>query len=497
LVSPGIGNTQISLYEQVNDITEIDRTSEIYFLQESRDGKYQIYFGDDILGKKLPDGSVLNINYLITNSSLANKANNFVAAVTVIDSNQTSLTNFTINPVSAANGGSERETVDEIKYGAPLQYASQNRLVTYKDYEIYIRNSYPNLDSISIWGGEDEVPPIYGKIFVSLKPRDNFYVSETEKQRIIENIIEPKSVVTIKTEFRDPEYLFINTIVDVQYNANKTSLSSEALKTSIRNAILNYKNLYLDKFNSKFAISKLQESIDSVDLNSIIGSDATIRVQKRFAPTLGRVSNYQVNFNLSLLQGTTFNKLTSTEFDVNDASGILRTVSIEEVPKSFTGINSIEIQNTGVNYTSEPTVTITGDGFGATARAIISFGKIQRIEVLNPGIDYNQAVVTITGGGGFGALATAVIDTKIGKLRTVYYTESVERVVVDSDIGVIDYENGVITLTDLNIIDVKSDDGLIRIDCGIENNIIQSNRNTILTIDEFDNSSISINLTSV
>lgn len=496
-VSPSSTNTQIDIYELVTDVTEANADSEVYFLQESRTGKYQIYFGNNIIGKKIPDGAVITATYLITNGSAANKANTFVATQTLLDSNFETLTNFTIDSIASSNGGSEKESVDKIKYGAPLQFVSQNRLVTYKDYEVYVRNAYPNLDSVSVWGGEDEQPPVYGKVFVSLKPADGYYISETEKQRILNTIIDPRSVVTVTTEFRDPEFLFLNNVTTVQYDPKKTTLTPEALKLAVKNAILFYKDTYLDQFNAKFAISKLQESIDAVDTNSIIGSDTTIRVQKRFTPTFGTVTNYTVDFNVPLLQGTTFNKLSSSQFTVFDSSGVLRTVTLEEVPKSFTGVNSIEVLNAGTGYTSTPTVTITGDGFGATARAVLSFGRIERIEILNPGIDYNQAVVTITGGGGFGATALAVIDSKVGKLRTVYYTSTAERVVVNNNIGEINYDTGRVTLTDINIVSSVLDDDSIRINSGIQSNIIQSARNTILTIDQNDPSSIQVNLTTV
>jgi hypothetical protein len=496
-VTPSVGNTQVDVYEFVSDVTEASSDSKVYFLQETRNGRYEIYFGNDVLGKSLPDGAVVTTSFLITDGQLANKANTFVASQSLTDTNAESLTNFIITPVSAAEGGSDREPVDQIKYGAPLQYVSQNRLVTYKDYEVFIRNAYPNLDSVSVWGGEDEVPPVYGKVFVSLKPIDGFYISQTEQERIINSIINPKSIVTISTEFRDPDFLFINTSIIVEYDPKKTTLTEDAIKNAIRNAVIFYKNTYLDKFNAKFAISKLQETIDSVDTNSIIGSEAIIRVQKRFEPTLSTVTNYTINFNIPLLQGTTFNKLSSSEFTMFDSNGVLRTVSLEEVPKSFTGVNSIQVLNPGSGYTSEPTVTITGDGFGATARAILSLGRIQSIEVINPGIDYNQAVVTITGGGGVGASAVATIDTKIGRLRTVYFTSTAERVVVRNDIGSIDYENGIISLTDLNIVESLSPDGQIRINSGVEKNIIQSIRNTILTIDENEPSSISVTLQTV
>ena len=496
-VSPSLSNTSIEVYELVTDVTETTAESKVYFLQESRTGKYEIYFGNDVLGKSIPDGGVVTINYLITNGQDVNKANNFVAAQSLIDTNEQSLTNFIIESVESANGGSDRETINEIKYSAPLQFASQNRLITYKDYEVFIRNAYPNLDSVSVWGGEDEVPPIFGKVFVSLKPKDGFFISQSEKDRILNTIIEPKSIITIVTEFRDPEYLFINLTTTVQYDSKRTTLSLESLRNTIKNSILIYKNQYLDVFNARFAISKLQEAIDSVDTNSIVGSDAIIRVQKRFVPLTGTISNYNINFNISLVQGTPFNKITSSEFIVNDSFGIERSVTIEEVPKSFTGINSIDILNSGTGFTSEPTVTITGDGFGATAKAIISFGKIQRIEILNPGIDYNRAVVTITGGGGFGAQAVAVIDTKIGKLRTVYFTSNAERVIVNSNVGTINYDEGIIILNDLNILRTETFDGLVRIDSGIQNNIIQSTRNVILTIDENDLTSIVVNLQTI
>jgi hypothetical protein len=434
---------------------------------------------------------------VVTNGVDANKANNFVATQSLLDSNLNSLTNFIIEPISSASGGADREAVDKIKYGAPLQYVSQNRLVTFKDYEIFIRNAYPNLDSVSVWGGEDEVPPIYGKVFVSLKPKNDFYISEFEKNKIINTIINPKSVVTVFTEFRDPEYLFINTVTNVQYDANKTTLTEESLSLAVKNAVLFYKTNFLDKFNSRFAISKLQESIDSVDTNSIIGSDTFIRVQKRFEASIGSISNYIINFNVPLLQGTASNKISSSQFNVRDTLGQIRTVTIEEVPKSTTGINSIEILDAGVRYSSEPTVTITGDGFGASARAIVSLGRIQRIEILYPGIDYNRAVVTITGGGGFGASAIAVIDSKIGKLRTIYYTESAERVIVNPNAGEVNYDDGIVTLTDLNIINSLSSGNIVKIDAGVQNNIIQSSRNTIITIDSEDPASIIVNMQKI
>jgi hypothetical protein len=203
-VQPSAGNSAIQTYSLASDILDIDATSAVYFLQEGRNQQYQIYFGDGIIGKSISDGSIVNIEYLITNGSEADKANAFIP-LTDISGYANIIT--TIN--SVASGSSERESVDSIKYSAPLQFATQNRLVTYKDYESYIKKNYPSVDSVSVWGSEDDIPPSYGKVILSLKPKENYYISELEKQRIIDEIIKPKSIIAIQTEIRDPEYLYL------------------------------------------------------------------------------------------------------------------------------------------------------------------------------------------------------------------------------------------------------------------------------------------------
>ena len=193
-------NTDTTVYTLASDAGETTTTSSVFFLQENRNKKYDIYFGDDVIGRKINHGSIVSITYLITNGTAANKANNFVATDVLVDSLGNSQTDFIIDPISEAAGGAERESVDNIKFAAPLQYTTQNRLVTFKDYESYILNNYPSLDSISVWGGEDNIPPVYGKVFVSMKPKANYYISETEKQRIISEIITPKSIVAVQTQ---------------------------------------------------------------------------------------------------------------------------------------------------------------------------------------------------------------------------------------------------------------------------------------------------------
>lgn len=491
-VRPSSSNSQVTIYNKVTDILDVTSSSEVYFLQEARGGKFKIYFGDNVIGKKINDGAIINITYLSTNGTIANKASTFTvsAAIGVF-------TNITVDTVSVAAGGTNRETVSEVKYNAVAQFATQNRLVTFKDYESYLTKNYPSLDSISVWGGEEETPPVYGKVFISIKPKTDYYISETEKQRILDDIVKPKSIVSVQTEFRDPEYLYLLVNNYIQYDPKKTTVSADGIKNNIRNAIIGYRNSKLNKFDAKFILSKMQDSIDATNLNSIIGSETVVRLQKRFLPILNQSKNYTIKFNAPLHRGTITNKLTSTSFNVLDTDGVVRTVIFDEIPQSYSGVTSIGVTDAGTGYTSAPTVTITGDGTGALAEAVIVNGRVQNINITSRGTDYTRAVVTITGGDGYGAKAVAIVDGRVGTLRTIYYDSAAQRQIVDANVGDIDYDAGIINIFDINMLAVLSDDGYIRLSFESEKGIVETIRNTIITIDENDPTSITIDLTKI
>jgi len=491
-VVPNSGNTLTQVYNAVTDILEVTSESAVYFLQEGKNGKFQLSFGDGVLGKALNDGSIVSVSYLITKGDAANKASSFSPNASI-----NGLTNITVTTVSVAAGGSMRETIDSIKFGASAQFSTQNRLVTFKDYETFLKRSYPNIDSLSVWGGEDETPPVYGKVFVSLKPKENYYITETEKQRIIDEIIKPKSIVAVSTEIIDPKYLYIIVENYVQYDKTKTTSTPVAIKNAIKNSIINYKNTYLNKFGSTFVLSKMQDYIDSVDLNTITGSETVLRLQKRFEPTLNSAATYQIEFNAPLHRGTTTNKMVSSNFNVYDEVGTLRNVIIEEIPESYTGISDIQVINAGSGYTTAPTVTITGDGVGATASAVIVNGRIQSINITNRGINYSRAIITISGGNGYGGIATAVLDGRYGTLRTVYFDDNAERQIVNSNVGSINYDTGLVTLTNLNIISLSTFDNLVRLTIESEKGIVKSFRNTIITLDDTDTTAITTELVEI
>jgi hypothetical protein len=491
---PSVSNNEVTVYTQVEDVLDVEKESNVFYLQEREKGKYEIYFGNDIIGKKLSDGTVVTVSYLITAGAAANRANNFVIGSTLIDSSADVFTNAVVDPVDAAAGGSDRESIDEIKFNSTAQFATQNRLVTFKDYESFIKKAYPSVDSLTVWGGEDEIPPVYGKVYISLKPKENFFISELEKQRIIKEIIEPKAIVTVSSEIRDPEYLFLLVRNRIRFAKRKTTLSQDSLKSLVRGAILNYSDVNLDKFNATFVQSNLQDDIAAVDRNSIVGSEVVLSVQKRFKPELGRARTYDINFNTSLRRGTITDGLISSQFDVFDRLGARRTVRIEEIPNSFTGLTQIDITDAGIGYITPPTVSITGDGIGATAVARIVNGRVEGIQITNRGIGYTRALVTITGGSGFGATAIAVLDARFGKLRTFYNDENANKQVVNSELGTIDYDTGRVVLSNLSVVSVNAADGLIRLTIQSDKSIISSVKNTLIAIDENDPSSISTDI---
>jgi hypothetical protein len=182
---------------------------------------------------------------------------------------------------------------------------------------------------------------------------------------------------------------------------------------------------------------------------------------------------------------------------VTDSQGVNREVQFDEIPQSFSGISGISITNPGTGFTSPPLITIDGDGTGANAVATIVNGQIRSIEILNRGIDYTRATITISGGDGYGATAVPIIDGRVGTIRTIYYDSFAQRQIVDVNAGEINYDTGTITISNILIKDVQSVDGDIRLSIESESDIINSTKNTIITIDEDDPTSISTTLETV
>ena len=330
------------------NLVEIDSTSLVYFLQESEDGQYEIKFGEGTFGVALDNGNIVVLRYLVSNGALANDIN----ALTYSDSIASVLTaTFTAN--DPAIGGANRETPAQIKFNAPKSYEAQNRVVTAEDYKSLLL-SQPTVNSVVVWGGEDNDPPTFGKVFIAIKPTTGDVLTATEKINLINSVIKPKKVLTIQTEIVDPDYIYIEVSTSVNYDAKKTSLSADSVKALVLATIQNYSLTDLDTFGTYFRYSKLSRLID-VSERSILSSVTTAQMRKELDVQLGVGTRYEINFSNAIDNATNGrpstqpsgvgNKVTSNSFtfggfsdcfleDNNGVIRIYRVLGIENIPVS-------------------------------------------------------------------------------------------------------------------------------------------------------------------
>lgn len=501
-VQQSTSNSDIVVYNKVSDVLTVTANSEVYFLQEGQNGQYEIYFGDNVIGRSLPDGAVVNLTYLATNGAVANKANNFVGTNSI-----SGYSNISVDSIQAATGGSDRETVDSIKYSAPLQFLSGNRAVTKNDYIRLIIEKYPSFQAVNVWGGEENDPPVYGKVFVSAKPELGFEISDTEKSFVLENVIKPISMLTVTPVFVDVDYNYLKIESELYYDPTKTTQSQLDLELAIRNLIINFTDTNLNRFNSYFDYSGLETTVSSYS-KSIISNEIEFMIGKKFRPDLINPASYVLDYGVELQRGTTYDNFYSTPtFGVIDEEGVTRECFFEEIPSSYSGVESITVTNPGYNYTTTPTINIVGDGQGATAVATIVNGKISKIDVTSPGVGYTSAIIQIIGGNGLLGTAEAVLQGRFGQIRMSYYkldstSSSNVKTVINANknngvCGTIDYVLGRIYLDQFNPVSVNNDFGDIMIFMRPKSNIIQSRLNKMLVLDSSDPSSIIIKTTKV
>jgi hypothetical protein len=488
-------NTQTTQYFQAQDLTEIQANSTVYFLEEDQDLNYTIYFGDNVLGQKPANGNIIQVTYLDTVGSIANGIQKFIFtdAVAGLFKN-----NVQVTTAVGSYGGTDKEDLEAIRFRAPYYYTAQNRCVTVNDYESLVTKDFPDIQAVSVWGGEDNVPPVYGKVYMSLKTRGYYTLTQLEKQNIKNSLTANRSMLTVIPEIIDPEYIFILIGGNVYYNPTLTTQSSTYLSNEVTNSIYNYGQQYLYNFSSTFVLSKLQNYIENSDA-SITASDVTVYLQNRLKLYPGETLSYTVNFNTPIRKGDQYQKLyTYPQVRTPDSSGVSQLVYFEEVPQSYTGIGSISIVNPGYNYTNTPTITITGDGTGATATALVINGRIATVSITNPGINYTVAYVNITDLTGVEASLKVTLASNSGTLRSYYYAANGQKVFVNNNAGTIDYLNGIVTLTALDVLSVNLnpyyDQNILTINVVPELTVIPPLRNRLLAIDTNNIQTVQLNM---
>ena len=298
VVQESFSNTSTTTYTQAVDYLSLDDKSTVYFLQENTKGSYELYFGDGVIGKKLTEGNIVRLSYLITQGSAAAGANNFVLMDPI-----SGYSNHTLFPISSASQGSNRESIESIKFQAPKHYAAQKRAVTKEDYITIIQRNKFNIpvQSVSIWGGEENDPPKYGAIYAAIKPTGDYYLTDYQKQVLIDDVIKPISVMTVTPEIIDPDYVYLTLTSEILYDVKKTTLTATQIEAVVKQGVIQFTNANLNTFNSTFVVGDLIAYIKTLN-TAIVGVDFDVFLQKRIIPSLNKSLDYTIKFSNTIEQ---------------------------------------------------------------------------------------------------------------------------------------------------------------------------------------------------
>ena len=409
-------STASTTFTQALDNTQVKADSNVYYLQESIDGKFEIYFGDGITGKALSDGNIVRLRYVVTNKTKANGASSFATSATI-----TGITDITTATVSAASGGAEKESIQSIKFNAPLDYAAQGRAVTVNDFKAIVPKVYANAKSVQVYGGEDNDVPVYGRVYISIVPTTGS-ITASAKNQIVKDLKETYSVASVTPTIIDPEYTKLRLSVTFTYNSKNTIKAKETLESNVLTTVTNFNTNNLTNFDSAFRHSAFTRLIDETD-DAITSNITTVKLSKDFTPTIGTPTKYTIPFS-----NTLFNPHSG---HMADTGGIL-----------------------------------SSSGFK---------------------ISGNQNEMFLN-------------DDGSGNVRMFYVVDGTTSTYEDNTAGTIDYQNGEVILTSLNITEVSNVDGVssnkIRVIVSPESNDIIAVRNQVLEID-LTNSTINASVDTI
>jgi hypothetical protein len=326
-------------FNRSETILNLTSSSLVYFVKEIEGQYYQLEFGNDVIGKALANGNVVNMSYMTTNMTAANGANLFsyfgptLAGGTV-----------QVQTINAATGGTDIESIDSIRYNAPRAFTAQQRAVTTDDYKSVIYRNFTEAQAVNIWGGEDNVPPQYGKVFIAIKPKTTDTLTDTQKTTILNTILKQNNVVSITPEIVDPVYINVAVNTTVYYNPRLTNLTAIELASTVSQAIKDYNSSYLNSFTGTLKFSKLSTMIDNSE-QSIQSNITTITLHREIQPRYNIISNYEVNLgNPIYCSGVPEQSILSTGFYVYGNSNV---VYLEDLPLNKTqGVLRLFSKNT-------------------------------------------------------------------------------------------------------------------------------------------------------
>ena len=404
-------------YHQVDNILNLNKTSEIYLIQEVQDERYELLFGDGYFGKKLETNSVITVRYIVTDGEDGNGPSAFDFQGNFVDESEIRVipsASVPVTTVQKAMNGGEIENVSSIKYFAPRLYSAQYRAVTARDYEAIIQSIYPNTESVAVVGGEELSPPQYGTVQISIKPKNGTYVSDFDKQRIL-NKIKQYSIAGINQKIIDLKVLYVEIESSVYYNTTQTS-NVDDLKSSVIGALSSYsKDVDINKFGGRFKYSKILQLIDRVD-TAITSNITKVKIRRDMKVLKNQFAQYELCFGNKFHAKPSGGNIKSTGFKIASESSV---VYLTDAPNVGTGANTISNAAEASNvFLTRPTS----------------------------------------------------LDIKTGILSLVKIDSNNNRVVVAKDAGIVDYEKGEVILNTVNITETSSPNDVIEIEAYPESN---------------------------
>ena len=321
-VKPSSSSTSSVTYKQIDNIVGVTSTSNSYLLQEIEDERYELIFGDNVIGKKLSNNNEINVSYIVTDGKDGNGAAEFSFVGNITNQDGAAIDADLIGLVTTdekSRDGDEIESISSIRYFAPRIYSSQYRAVTASDYESVLGYIYPNVESVSAFGGEEMTPPRFGKVFISVKPRNGDFLSDETKRELVQKL-KSYAVAGIVPEFIDLKYLYVELDTTPYYNPSLND-DPDNLKTGVSNALTQYsKSIDVNKFGGRFKYSKAVSLIDSVD-SSITSNITLVTIRRNLKAVLGQFAQYEVCYgNRFHTQESSYN-VVSTGFTMEGVTG--------------------------------------------------------------------------------------------------------------------------------------------------------------------------------
>ena len=427
----GVNDTGLGReFKHIDNILNIDKYSEIFLMQEVQENRYEIMFGDGYFGKELETGNIITVRYIVTDGAAGNGPAVFDFQGNFSDEKNIRViptASVSVNTVQKASNGGGVEDVRSIKYFAPRLYSAQYRAVTSRDYEAIIQSIYPSTESVAVVGGEELTPPRFGTVQISIKPKNGTYVSDFDKQQIL-NKLKSYSIAGIKQSIIDLKVLYVELDSSIYYNLSQTA-SVDNLRTNVVSALTNYsKDVDMNRFGGRFKYSKVLQLIDRVD-NSITSNITRVRIRRDMKVLKNQFAQYELCFG--------------NKFHVNP--------------------NGLNIKSTGFRIAGESSVVYLTDAptIGQGSAAVSNADQAAQVYLTRP----------------------QSLDIRYGVLSVVKLGENNRRTVVVKDAGTVDYHKGEIILNTINIVSTVEPNDIIEVQAFPESNDVVGLKDLYLTLD--------------